>query len=49
MLSIGTSLKLSFGKELSIVKLVLETTCIKQATALRNHCTDTTPALESTQ
>ena len=29
------------------VKLVLEPTCIKQSTALKDHCSDTTPPLNS--
>ena len=30
------------------VKPTLETTCIKQSTALRDHSSDTTPLLKST-
>ena len=33
---------------MNTVKPVLETTCIKQSTALRDHCSDKTPLLIST-
>ena len=33
------------SKYRKIVKLVLETTCIKQSTALRQHCSETTPEI----
>ena len=34
---------------LHTAKPVLETTCIKQSTAVRDHCSDTTTLLQSTK
>ena len=34
--------------KITTVKPVLETTCIKQSTALRDHCSSTTTLLKST-
>ena len=36
----------NFSKSLNIVKPVLEPTCIKQSTALRDHCSDKTSLLK---
>ena len=35
----------NFGYSFIVVKSVLETSCIKQSIALRDHCFDTTPLL----
>ena len=50
VLSTAVQLRLESKESLfkTTVKLVLETTCIKQSTALRGHCSDTTPRLKST-